>query len=217
LPDRSYDRWHVDEDGTLIDAHVQPQSRGLALRVREIVTSQLQEASQWGMHALHDHATDELLGQFSDLSQDEREILIRALRKWTGKPWEGSRLVRLVERACRVLQRRSYLAQQQAKLSGSSSQRCVPAQRSQYRRPRLPPSLTVPPAPTILPFHTFTCPLTPGDVRAISQRNAVRISCSTLRATWLPKHIYPAPSAPSPVLNVGYISSDFNNHPLAHL
>lgn len=214
LPDRSYDRWHVDEDGTLIDAHVQPQSRGLALRVREIVTSQLQEASQWGMHTLHDHATDELLGQFGDLSHDEREVLTRAVRKWTGKPWEGSRLVRLVERTCRILQRRSYLAQQQAKLSSASSQ---PAQCISYRRPRLPLNLTVPPAPTILPFHTFTCPLTAVDVRTISQRNAIRISCSTLRATWLPKHIYPAPSAPSPVLNVGYISSDFNNHPLAHL
>ncbi|KAG7129961.1 UDP-N-acetylglucosamine--peptide N-acetylglucosaminyltransferase like protein [Verticillium longisporum] len=51
----------------------------------------------------------------------------------------------------------------------------------------------------------------------ISQRNALRISCSTLRAPWLPRSVYRPPPPPSPQLNVGYVSSDFNNHPLAHL
>lgn len=54
-------------------------------------------------------------------------------------------------------------------------------------------------------------------MRQISQRNGIRISCSTLRAPWVSPHVYPPPAPPSPHLNVGYISSDFNNHPLAHL
>ncbi|KAF4629696.1 hypothetical protein G7Y89_g8449 [Cudoniella acicularis] len=55
------------------------------------------------------------------------------------------------------------------------------------------------------------------DIRMISQRNALRISCSTLRAPWLPASVFSPPSPPSPHLNIGYVSSDFNNHPLAHL
>jgi predicted O-linked N-acetylglucosamine transferase (SPINDLY family) len=34
---------------------------------------------------------------------------------------------------------------------------------------------------------------------------------------WLPADVYPPPAPPSPEIKVGYISSDFNNHPLAHL
>lgn len=115
--------------------------------------------------------------------------------------------MRLIERSTRVILREWYLDRYIAKREVRSS----------YPRPRLPPSLTVPSAPTVLPFHTFTCPLTASDIRAISQRNAMRISCSTLRAPWLPSSVYPPPRPPDPHLNIGYISSDFNNHPLAHL
>jgi hypothetical protein len=88
---------------------------------------------------------------------------------------------------------------------------------SSYSRPQLPSVLSVPGAPTVLPFHTFTCPLSAKDIRMISQRNALRISCSTLRAPWLPDSVYTPPPPPNPNLNIGYVSSDFNNHPLAHL
>ena len=88
---------------------------------------------------------------------------------------------------------------------------------SSYARPHIPSSLAIPGAPTVLPFHTFTCPLSAKEIRTISQRNALRISCSTLRAPWLPATVYPPPPPPSPQLNIGYVSSDFNNHPLAHL
>ena len=30
-------------------------------------------------------------------------------------------------------------------------------------------------------------------------------------------HVLPPPAPPSPRLNIGYLSSDFGNHPLAHL
>ncbi|EEP81844.1 conserved hypothetical protein [Uncinocarpus reesii 1704] len=39
----------------------------------------------------------------------------------------------------------------------------------------------------------------------------------TLRSTWLPPTVYRPPAPPNPHLNIGYVSSDFNNHPLAHL
>ncbi|KAG9973514.1 UDP-N-ACETYLGLUCOSAMINE--peptide N-ACETYLGLUCOSAMINYLtransferase, partial [Aureobasidium melanogenum] len=68
-----------------------------------------------------------------------------------------------------------------------------------------------------LPFHTFTCPVSAKQVRLISERNGYRISALTLRMPWLPADVYPPPAPPSPQLKVGYISSDFNNHPLAHL
>ncbi|RKP23618.1 glycosyl transferase family 41-domain-containing protein, partial [Syncephalis pseudoplumigaleata] len=85
-----------------------------------------------------------------------------------------------------------------------------------YRRPRLP-LMAPPPVPTVLPFHTFTYPLSPWQVRLISHRNALRISHNTLSATWLPPTVYPPPPPPAPRLRIGYVSSDFNNHPLAHL
>ncbi|PWW77099.1 Glycosyltransferase Family 41 protein [Tuber magnatum] len=88
---------------------------------------------------------------------------------------------------------------------------------SEYSRPTVPSSLSTPSAPTVLPFHTFTCPLSAKQVRMISQRNGLRISCSTLRAPWFPPYVFPPPAPPAPYLRIGYVSSDFNNHPLAHL
>ncbi|CAK37011.1 uncharacterized protein An01g04760 [Aspergillus niger] len=88
---------------------------------------------------------------------------------------------------------------------------------TKYRRPQLPSGLTAPNAPTVLPFHTFTCPLSAKQIRQISQRNGLRISCSTLRSPWLPATVFPPPPPPHPYIKVGYVSSDFNNHPLAHL
>ncbi|RKP06750.1 hypothetical protein THASP1DRAFT_31443, partial [Thamnocephalis sphaerospora] len=85
-----------------------------------------------------------------------------------------------------------------------------------YRRPRLP-LIASPPVPTVLPFHTFTYPLSSVQVRLISHRNALRISHNALTANWLPTTVYPPPPPPSPRLRIGYVSSDFNNHPLAHL
>ena len=117
-------------------------------------------------------------------------------------------MVRTVERATKNLVQQIYRRQY-------IERRPVP---SKYRaRPQLPAALAVPTAPTVLPFHTFTCPLSAKQIRKISQRNGLRVSCSTLRAPWLPPQVYDPPAPPNPQLNVGYISSDFNNHPLAHL
>ncbi len=205
-----FDRWHVDEEGMLRDVRQHRRGAGLMKRVVDIVDRQLRDASTWGAGLLHENAISMLAQQLRDtgLKTTDRSLDLEAeLRKWAGKPWEGSRVLRLVERATRAAMRRWY---RDLYVRGIES-------RTGYPRPRPPAGLTVPSAPTVLPFHTFTCPLKARDIRMISQRNALRISCSTLRSPWLPNTVYRPPPPPNPHLNVGYVSSDFNNHPLAHL
>ncbi|RYP04452.1 hypothetical protein DL764_004463 [Monosporascus ibericus] len=210
LHDGKYDRYHVNEQGLPEDVRDSREGSGLTKKVVDIVSRQLVDASRWGTGILQDDFLETLSQQLRVLVVDDTDKALdlgKELRKWTGRPWEGSRVLRLIERAMKAGVRRWY---QDKYIRGQES-------RSGYPRPALPTSLAVPSAPTVLPFHTFTCPLTAKDIRMISQRNAARISCSTLRSPWLPSSIYPPPPPPNPELNIGYVSSDFNNHPLAHL
>ena len=209
------DQWHVDEQGMLLDANSAPvDGSGWIKRVVDIVEKQLRDAEGWGKGLLQGESLEILFKQLeaADLgatrAAGERKSLRAAILKCTGRSWEGAKAVRLIERATKMLgwqwynekylQRREYRS-------------------TRYTRPQLPGVLTVPSAPTVLPFHTFTCPLSASQIRKISQRNGLRISCSTIRASWLPRTVYRPPAPPQPHLNVGYVSSDFNNHPLAHL
>ncbi|KAH6890029.1 glycosyl transferase family 41-domain-containing protein [Thelonectria olida] len=202
-----YDRWHVDDRGLLVDARSLGHSSGLTSRVVQIIGKQLSEASHWGRGTLENGSISVLAEHVRAHCSSSSFHSEKALQGWAGKRWEGSRIVRLVERATRIIQWKWY---HDLYVSRSDTA-------SQYSRPRLPSNLTVPSAPTVLPFHTFTCPLSARDIRTISQRNAIRISCSTLRLPWIPATVFPPPPPPNPRLNVGYVSSDFNNHPLAHL
>ncbi|KAI4598985.1 hypothetical protein KJ359_002400 [Pestalotiopsis sp. 9143b] len=205
-----YDRWHVNEDGMLQDARNTAASFGLVSRVADIVSRQLAESSHWGAGALRNGTLESVVSQLRAAGADRTDgglDLENEIRNWAGRNWEGSRLLRLLERSIKAATRLWY---QDKYVHGRVS-------RVGYPRPQIPASLTVPSAPTVLPFHTFTCPLTAKDIRMISQRNALRISCSTLRSPWLPSSVYPPPAPPQPHLNIGYVSSDFNNHPLAHL
>jgi tetratricopeptide (TPR) repeat protein len=207
-----HDRWHVDAQGMLFDARIRGVGSGLTSRVVEIVQKQLEEAASWGTGALRQDVISSLAAQarrchdagHSSGPQDWED----RLQSWSQGRWEGSRVLRLVERSARATAHQWYCDKY---LSGLDT--CA----SSYMRMPLPQSLSIPSAPTVLPFHTFTCPLTARDIRMISQRNASRISCSALRAPWLPATVYPPPPPPSPQLKIGYVSSDFNNHPLAHL
>ncbi|KAJ1976858.1 hypothetical protein H4R35_002525 [Dimargaris xerosporica] len=125
---------------------------------------------------------------------------------------EGGWCIRVVERCLRWVQRRWYVD-----LYHHHDYTKDPQEISQrYARPWLPP-LPPPPVPTVLPFHTFTYPLDGRQVRLISHRNGLRISHTVLTAPWLPPVVYRPPAPPAPRLHLGYISSDFNNHPLSHL
>ncbi len=198
----------------LCDAEAHGTSAGWMKRVIEIVGKQLDEGANWGRGVLQDQILQSILRQLEiadstdGWSEEKRRRMQATLGSWAGNLWEGARIVRLVERAMKRAMHRWYRDKFILKKS-------LP--RSSYSRPQLPTVLSIPGAPTVLPFHTFTCPLSAKDIRMISQRNALRISCSTLRAPWLPSSVYAPPPPPNPHLNIGYVSSDFNNHPLAHL
>ncbi|KAE8412511.1 glycosyl transferase family 41-domain-containing protein [Aspergillus pseudocaelatus] len=205
------DRWHVNEQGMLRDAYSIDTGAGWIKRVVDIVDRQLKEGESWGRGLLTPNTIEQLCAQLVPALDSRRFAsgsLNAILQSWAGQKWEGSRIVKLVERAIRAITwqwyQDLYVHRKEYPLS-------------KYRRPQLPPGLSAPNAPTVLPFHTFTCPLSAKQIRQISQRNGLRISCATLRSPWLPATVYQPPAPPNPYLKVGYVSSDFNNHPLAHL
>ncbi|TGZ79876.1 TPR-like protein [Ascodesmis nigricans] len=209
------DRWHVDDNGMLNDARSpNAVSYGWMKRVVEIVEKQLKQGESWGLGVL---GTEGMLDRFlaeimaaqgGQWSDSRKAFLKREVTSWIGQPYEGAKIIRLIERSSQRTVWRWY---------HDKYTRGLQYPQSEYRRPTVPSALTTPSAPTVLPFHTFTCPLSAKQVRLISERNGLRISCSTLRSSWLSPTVYPPPAPPRPYLKVGYISSDFNNHPLAHL
>ncbi|KIW02312.1 uncharacterized protein PV09_06459 [Verruconis gallopava] len=213
--DGSYDRWHVNDENMPVDAS-RPgvQSSGWMKRVVDLVDKQLADGEEWAKGVISPDFIETML-KFVPMVErspqelvDRQQSLKRALQSWSGFKWEGARVVRLVERIIKRLRWRWY---HDKYVDGRERPlEC-------YKRPTLPSAITIPAAPTVLPFHTFTCPMSAKQVRHISQRNGLRISSSTLKAPWLPDTVYRPPPPPNPVLRVGYVSSDFNNHPLAHL
>ncbi|KAG9195256.1 hypothetical protein G6011_00376 [Alternaria panax] len=210
----SRDRWHVNDNGMLLDARIPgASSSGWIHKVVKLVEKQLADGEDWGRGMMNEQFIQDvvrplsLTGSVQDVK--EKEInMVSVLHKWKGQKWEGARIVRLVERAIRWMTWQWY---QDRYVTGTQRPP------KSYKRPQLPAALTVPAAPTVLPFHTFTCPMSAKQIRLISQRNGLRISTSTLRVPWLPPTVYQPPAPPQPYLKVGYVSSDFNNHPLAHL
>ena len=133
---------------------------------------------------------------------------------------EGGFMLRLIDRLLRRTQHRWYLDQykHESNEGGDAQKQAISDPSSKYGRVMVPSCLPIPAIPTVLPFHTFTYPLSPRQVRLISHRNALRTSHCTLSQSWLPRHVFPPPPPPADgKLNIGYLSSDFNNHPLAHL
>ncbi|SZF01593.1 unnamed protein product [Blumeria hordei] len=212
--DGKQDRWHVDETGMIIDGKTDPGGSGLMKRVTDIVLKQLKDGSTWGCGSLRDQTFFHFLrnleaaDSIETWAAEKKMSMQVALNSWSGRLWEGARIIRLVERAIKRAMHRWYIDKYIEK-------KLLPP--SYYPRPQIPSSLVVPTVPTVLPFHTFTYPLSPKQIRMISQRNALRISCSTLKNSWMQGPIFPPPQPPALHLNIGYVSSDFNNHPLAHL
>ncbi|KAJ2083971.1 hypothetical protein H4R24_000414 [Coemansia sp. RSA 988] len=166
------------------------------------------------------HARD-LVREVNSAASDNSALSESVLRGWRYLARqirnEGGWAMRLVERAMIVLQRQWYWDVQHRKQSAIEA--LSRPHDSAYQRPTLPAGMVAPGVPTVLPFHTFTYPLDAREIRLISHRNAMRVSFTTLggSAPWLPAHVYPPPSPPEPHIRIGYVSSDFNNHPLSHL
>lgn len=208
-------------------------------RVVDIVDKQLNEGAIWGAGVLKLHDGDVVTGssvgenlakQMMSLgvgSKNKQDIWKARLAFFSSssnnsKKDEGGWLIRLIERLMRRLQHAWYIDTYGNTIVSNQQQQqkrliVTPEMAQKYKRPMIPTSLTSPPVPTVLPFHTFTYPLTARQVRLISHRNALRISHTTLTSSWVPAPVYPPPPPPSPRLKLGYVSSDFNNHPLSHL
>ncbi|OJA11148.1 hypothetical protein AZE42_02366 [Rhizopogon vesiculosus] len=71
--------------------------------------------------------------------------------------------------------------------------------------------------PTVLPFHTFTLPLSSSAIRRIAHRNALRASHNVMTQLSLDQGPIPPPPPVKRRINIGYVSSDFSDHPLSHL
>lgn len=229
---------------------------GLMGKVSRLVDKQLDEGMTYGRGVMRQAASlDQWLeaiaivktGRIDGLSEDDRQKWrskldvfcrptqdSRAAATRANRYNEGGFLIRLIERCNRQIQRRWYLdaygmVTRRTKGTLVTAQQPIDGSFGKYRRLSLPSALPVPPVPTVLPFHTFTYPLTARECRLISHRNALRISLTTLNQPWIPSSVYPPPPPPCPEqdqeldepglarLRIGYVSSDFNNHPLAHL
>ncbi|KAG6123567.1 hypothetical protein E4U13_003810 [Claviceps humidiphila] len=105
LKSGQYDRWHVGNDGGLTDVRISGCSSGLTKRVVDIAVKQLKDASYWGLGMLQEPAIHSLTSQLQCLCKSSSFEFDAALRRWAGQPWEGSRLVRLMDRATRIIQR----------------------------------------------------------------------------------------------------------------
>lgn len=202
---------------------------GFMKKVQDLLDKQLEDGSLYGARALSVtgtvqdwvnmviKSTGDNRAYFRQYLEDKFEYFYSdQLDRKAEKINEGSFVIRLIERMMKRSQRRWYL---DAFVNGKETGRIIvqDGDIQRYSRMPLPPCLVTPTVPTVLPFHTFTLKIPPRHIRLISHRNALRISQTTLTQPWLPLHVYPPPPPPKPKYKIGYISSDFNNHPLAHL
>ncbi|KAI9307445.1 glycosyl transferase family 41-domain-containing protein [Cunninghamella echinulata] len=171
-------------------------------QIVSIVEKHLNEGAQWGIGILNTSVQQEplsnhLISILATISSSDHHISIlkNRLYKWVLLKNDNKRKKKN-EGGCIVVN------EQLAK---------------KYKRPSIPDQLATPPIPAVLPFHAFTYPLSARQIRLISHRNALRISHTTLTSSWISPYVYPPPPPPCPRIKVGYVSSDFNNHPLSHL
>lgn len=215
-----------------------PAKPGLLYQTADLVERQLKEGTNYGRGALQ--ASGPVIAWLqlicSATGEDGQEELMawhRQLSVFYGPLDrgaldinEGGFVIRLIEHLHKRSQRKWYRDQYgSVALTSSNGElpRIRPTQNDVLRYPKikLPSALVTPSVPTMLPFHTFSYGIegimSPRALRLISHRNGIRISQTSLTQPWLPAHIYPPPPPPAPKIKVGYVSSDFNNHPLAHL
>ncbi|KAL4062628.1 glycosyltransferase family 41 protein [Scleroderma yunnanense] len=132
---------------------------------------------------------------------------------------EGNFLIRTMEWCITRMQHAWYIKVYGHNIRSDMAQPSPP----RSHRPVLPisgllASMKCPRLPFILPFHTFTLPLTSRTIRLIAHRNAINASFTATTYTGRTAVVYPPPPPPlHGKLNIGYVSSDFNDHPLSHL
>lgn len=199
----------VDGKDNLCQGHI----NGWVSQVISVADEQIMEARRWGIGVINFAAKMEngrLFYEIQSLPPSMADgVKDRPVpwMEWAGQPDEGARVMSLIEQSYKQKQWQWYQDRQNNEIN-----------LSKYLRPTIPGMLVTPLATTILPFHAFTLPFNVEQVQAISEKCATRISVATLSQPWIPRHVYPPPKEPeNGVLKVGYVSSDFTNHPLAHL
>ncbi|EJD47765.1 protein prenylyltransferase [Auricularia subglabra TFB-10046 SS5] len=233
---------YVDVDGQLCwlpeDAPIGLGSGHMA-KLEELCEQQLEQGYAYGVGALKSCGTvrtwldtveralglklggedlqrwEKALGRFFDPAVDRKQKCLN----------EGAFAIQLAEYLTRIVQRRWYIDAYGARAYVEDGRpepehvgsHLTPAHSQKYWRPRIPASLSLPPVPSVLPFHAFIYPLSIRRTRLLSYRNGIRISYTTLTQPWMPQHVYPPPPPRRGKLHVGYLSGDLNNHPLAHL
>ncbi|QRW05064.1 glycosyltransferase family 41 protein [Ceratobasidium sp. AG-Ba] len=223
---------YLDHAGVIVarpEGDVDPRVPGFLDKLTEICESQIVSGyrASSGIIAA-DRTLDEWMAIIErcagPLSKARRERWEKCMARFYGAfdraekcVYEAGSAVRLVEMLSRVLQRRWFVD-----MYGTAETRSTGKSRevhtSRYHRPRLPAAMVAPLALSVLPFHTFTLPLSTRRIRIISYRNAIRTSYLALNQDWLPDHVYEPPPPPDTSrMKIGYVSSDFNNHPLGHL
>lgn len=131
---------------------------------------------------------------------------------------EGSFLIRLIDWYRTRMQHRRYV---------ETYGETLYSEEASYSQPRAAPtaklfgfvlsSASLQKVPTVLPFHTFTLPLPSRTIRRIAHRNALRVSHNIMTQI-SPDRVPLLPRPPwKRRINVGYVSSDFSDHPLSHL
>ncbi|KAI0078879.1 TPR-like protein [Panus rudis PR-1116 ss-1] len=132
---------------------------------------------------------------------------------------EGGFVLRFLHWLQPRLQRRWYISVYGKLYSSNRPVGRVPSRdNDRYTIPMVPKVMTPPSIPSVLPFNTFTYPLSPRLIRLIAHRHSLRISYAALTQPWLPRHVYPPPIPPlNGKLKIAYVSNDVNNHPLSHL
>lgn len=219
-----WEKYSVDVNGMLVEGQIE----GWISKIAGIVDKQISDAKLWGIgvidcelkkQAAGDTAESSLMDSFEKAiggyDDKTRAYWANSWQQWKGQKDEGVMIVHLIEIVIRMCQRRWYLD----RLKGVEW-----SNPEEYCRPRIPNGLHIPLATTILPFHAFTLPFNATQISQISQRTSIRISMSALSQPWLPSHVFAPPPPPIPIVGsnigrlvVGYVSSDFLDHPLAHL
>lgn len=219
-----WEKVSVDANGMLVEGQIE----GWISKIAGIVDKQISDARLWGIGVIESELKKQAVGDTAEPSlmdsfekaiggydDQTRAYWTKTWEQWMGRKDEGVMIVQLIEVVIRMCQRRWYLD----RLKGREH-----ADPEAYCRPRIPNGLHIPLATTILPFHAFTLPFNAMQISQISQRTSVRISMSALLQSWLPTHVFAPPPPPAPIadhdgghLVVGYVSSDFLDHPLAHL
>lgn len=199
----------VDGKDNLCQGHI----NGWVSQVISVADEQILEARRWGVGVINFiakledgrlfHEIQNLPPSMAD-GETNRPV---PWAEWANQPDEGAKVMSLIEQSYRQKQWQWYQDRQNNDIN-----------LSKYMRPTIPAMLVTPLATTILPFHAFTLPFDVDQVQAISEKCATRISVATLSQPWISRHVFPPPKEPEKgVLKVGYVSSDFTNHPLAHL